>query len=71
MREIISISVDKETKKRLQQLAKLTGRNKSEIITRAIRKYVFSQEFRLHRKALIPYAESKGYYLDEEIFDNS
>lgn len=68
MREILTISIDKDLKKTIAQKAIELNTTQSELVKRAIKKYIIHQEFQELREMLIPYAEKAGYYTDEDIF---
>ena len=68
MREILSISVDKSLKEKVEQAAGRFHISKSELIKKAIEKYIAHAELREIREKLIPHAESSGYFSDEDIF---
>ncbi len=70
MREILSISIDKSLKDKVNNVAKHFHISKSELVKKAIEKYIAHQEFQEIREILIPYAEKAGYYTDEEIFED-
>ena len=69
MREVVSISLDQSLKKKLDQASKKFHVSKSEIVQKALEKYISHEEFRELRSILIPYAEKAGYYTDEDIFN--
>lgn len=68
MRKVLTISVDDELKSKIDNFAKEYHVSRSELIKKALRKYFYLQEFRKLRSELIPYAEAKGYFTDEDIF---
>jgi len=70
MREILSVSLSKELKKKLNQVSKKYKISQSDVVKGALNKYFSSLEFRDLRKTLQPYAEKKGYYTDEDIFND-
>lgn len=70
MREILSISIDKSLKDKVNDVAKRFHISKSELVKKAIEKYIVHQEFQELREILIPYAEKAGYYSDEDIFND-
>ena len=43
------------------------GMSKSEIINEALKQYLIDQEFHEIRRQLIPYAQAKGIYTDEDV----
>jgi len=68
MREILTISIDKALKNKIERVAKRLKVSKSEIVKKAIEKYIVREEFRELRAMLIPYAEKAGYLTDEDVF---
>jgi predicted transcriptional regulator len=68
MREILTISVDKALKNKIERVAKRLKVSKSELVKKAIEKYIVREEFRELRAMLIPYAEKAGYLTDEDVF---
>ncbi|MBP7739075.1 MAG: ribbon-helix-helix protein, CopG family [Spirochaetes bacterium] len=68
MREILTISVDKALKNKVERAAKRLRVSKSELVKKAIEKYIVKEEFDELRNLLIPYAEKAGYFTDEDVF---
>ncbi len=68
MREILTISIDKALKTKVERAAKQLKVSKSELVKKAIEKYIVKEEFRELRALLIPYAEKAGYFTDEDVF---
>ncbi|GAG59696.1 unnamed protein product [marine sediment metagenome] len=70
MRETITISIPKSIKKKLDGMVKEEHLNRSDIVREALRQYFTRQEFRRLRQLMIPEAESRGFYTDEDVFRN-
>ncbi len=68
MRQTITISLPMFLRKKLDREVKQDHLNRSDIIREALRQYFSVQEFKRLRKLSIPLAEKKGFYTDEEIF---
>jgi predicted transcriptional regulator len=68
MREILTISVDKALKTKVERAAKRLKVSKSELVKKAIEKYIVKEEFQDIRSLLIPYAEKAGYFTDDDVF---
>lgn len=64
----ISIRLDNELNKELENLAISTGRHKSEIIRDAIKKQLAIDKFQYLRKKTLPFAESQAILTDEDIW---
>lgn len=69
MREVVSISLDRSLNKKLEKAAKKFHVSKSEIVQKALERYIAHEEFRDLRSILVPYAEKAGYYTDEDVFN--
>jgi metal-responsive CopG/Arc/MetJ family transcriptional regulator len=68
MREILTISVDKALKIKVERAAKRLKVSKSELVKKAIEKYIVKEELQDIRSLLIPYAEKAGYFTEEDVF---
>jgi len=54
----------------LTNLAKRTGRPKSELIRRALRRQLALARFEELRQGVAPFAQAKGWLTDEDVFQN-
>ena len=70
MHEVISISIDKKFKKKVDRAAKCYGISKNKLVKLALEKYITHEDFRNLRKILIPFAEKTGFLTDKDIFKN-
>jgi len=68
MRESISISLSEDLKFELDRLTEDEGVSRSDVVREAIRGYLFVRRFRSLRGELMPYAEARGIYTDEDVF---
>ncbi len=68
MREAITISLSPILKKRLDGAVKRTQLNRSGIVREALRRYFSVEEFEQIRREMIPLAEEKGIYTEEDVF---
>lgn len=64
----LSIRINKDLEKLLDQTAKRTGRPKSELVREALRRQLTIESFQQLRKELLPYGEAQGWLTDEEVF---
>ena len=69
MRETITISVPKSIKQKLDRITKEEHLNRSDIVREALRQYFTRQEFRRLRQLMIPEAERRGFYTDEDVLN--
>ncbi len=70
MREVLSISIDKTLKQKVEKAADMLHVSKSELVKKAIEKYIAHEELRELRSILVPLGEKAGYFTDEDIFND-
>lgn len=68
MNPIVTVRLEEEMQQRLEAISERTGMSRSDIIRDALKRQLALMAFEEHRKALMPYAEAKGYLTDEDIF---
>lgn len=64
----LTVRLDSEMERDLDELCAETGKSRSEIVREALRRQLMLLRFERHRRALIPYAEAAGYFTDEDVF---
>ena len=64
----LTIRLDAKLDRLLARLARETGRTKSEVAREALRNQLLLEEFRVLRRAAMPYAAAAGYLTDEDVF---
>lgn len=64
----LSIRIDKDLGKLLEQAAKRTGRPKSELVREALRRQLSIDSFQQLRKKLLSYGEAQGWLTDDDVF---
>lgn len=69
VRETISVSLPEEIKTALDSLSEAENRSRSEVVREALRDYIFVRRFRRLRSRMIPLAEEKGIFTDEDVFE--
>ncbi len=67
MRKVVTIRLDPETEKLLDQLCRQTGRTKSDLVRRALRRSLSLLRFEQLRRQVLPFAEARGYLTDEDV----
>lgn len=65
---ILTIRIDDELEKNLDQLAKSQHRTKSDLAREMLRKRIAVERFRELRRKALPLAEAAGYLSDDDIF---
>ena len=66
----ITVRLDEELALELTKLAKRTGRPKSELIRRALRRQLALARFDELRQSVEPLAKAKGWLTHEDVFRN-
>ena len=64
----LTLRLDPKLEKALEQIAKRTGRTKSEIAREALKRQIAVDRFRELRKKALPFAEAQGLVTDEDVF---
>ena len=68
MRETITVSLPGWLRRKLDKLTKQEHLNRSDVVREALRQYLVRREFQRLRTTLIPEAEKRGIYTDEDVF---
>ena len=68
MSTTLSIRIDKDLEKLIDQAAKSSGRPKSELVREALRRQLSIESFQHIRNRILPFAESAGLLTDEDIW---
>lgn len=69
MKNTVTIRLDKDLEKMLDQVCERSGRNRSEIVRDALRRQLAILMFEKLRRQVMPFAEARGYLSDEDIFN--
>jgi predicted transcriptional regulator len=65
---ILTVRLDAELERDLEALVTATGRSRSDIVREAVRRRVAVLRFEQARRAVLPFAEARGYLTDEDVF---
>ena len=68
MRTVISVSLPKKISLRLEKYAKLTGRNKSDIVKESLSLYLWESRFLKTRNKLIARGKKSGIVTEDDVF---
>ena len=68
MKTTLTIRLDEELERWLDELCDRTGRNRSEIVREALRRQLSLLRFEHLRRRALPFAEARGYLTDEDVF---
>lgn len=64
----LTIRLDDELNKLLEKVSQRSGKNKSEIAREALRRQLRLEQFEELRRRVLPFAEARGFLIDEDIF---
>ena len=64
----LTIRLDRALDRQLTQLAKRSGRSRSDIARDALRRQLAVLQFEDLRRQVMPFAEARGYLTDEDVF---
>jgi predicted transcriptional regulator len=68
MKSAVTIRLDAELERRLDQVAESSGKTRSEIVREALRRQLALLQFERLRERVMPFAEARGYLSDEDVF---
>ena len=68
MKSTLTVRLDEELERWLDELCDRTGRNRSEIVRDALRRQLSLLRFEELRRRALPFAEARGYLTDEDVF---
>jgi predicted transcriptional regulator len=68
MKSAVTIRLDSELERRLDQAAETSGKTRSEIVREALRRQLALLQFEHLRGRVMPFAEARGYLTDEDVF---
>jgi predicted transcriptional regulator len=68
MSTALTIDLDEELDRRLEQAARNSGRSRSEIARDALRRQLALMRFEQVRERVMPFAEAAGFLTDEDVF---
>jgi predicted transcriptional regulator len=68
MKGAITIRLEKDLERRLDEVVRQTGRTRSEIVREALRRQLDVMAFDALRERMMPYAEAIGWLTDEDVF---
>jgi predicted transcriptional regulator len=68
MKAAVTIRLDEELERLLDQVCERSGRTRSEIVREALRRQLSLLRFEQLRERVLPFAEAAGYLTDEDVF---
>ena len=64
----LTVRIDSDMERRLNQLAALRGVSRSDLVRDLLRRHLVVEMIDEIRKELIPFAEAAGWFTDEDVF---
>ncbi len=64
----LTIRIDNDLNKLLNQASKLAGKSRSEVVREALQRQIRLMKFEALRKKVMPFAEARGYLTDDDVF---
>jgi metal-responsive CopG/Arc/MetJ family transcriptional regulator len=68
MRSVLSVSLPEKLASDLEDYARKTGRNKSDIVKESVSLYLWDARFRKVRKQLVVKAKKVGVVIEEDVY---
>ncbi len=68
MRTAVTIRLDEDLERRLEEAAQASGKSRSEIVREALRRQLALMRFEQLRQRIMPFAEVEGFLTDEDVF---
>ncbi len=69
MGNVITIRLDADLQRRLDEVCNRSGRSRSDVVRDAIKRQVSLIQFEQLRRDVLPFAEARGYLTDEDVFN--
>jgi predicted transcriptional regulator len=69
MKSAVTIRLDKDLEEQLDELVRRSGQSRSEIVREALRRELLRMQFESLRDQVTPFAETRGFLTDEDVFD--
>ena len=66
--DTITVRLDEELVPILDEVCQRSGRTRSEIMREALKRYLAQLRYEQLRRRVMPFAESRGYLTDEDVF---
>ena len=67
MKGTLTIRLDEDLERLLDELCERTGRKRSAIVRDALRRQLLLLRFEELRRRVLPFAEARGYLTDEDV----
>ena len=68
MKGAVTIRIDEELERRLDQVCARSGMTRSDVLREALRRQLALMQFEQMRERVMPFAEAQGWLVDEDVF---
>lgn len=68
MKAAVTVRLDEDLERRLDDAAQASGKSRSEIVREALRRQLALMRFEQLRQRIMPFAEAESYLTDEDVF---
>lgn len=63
----VTVRLDRRLQSQLDRLCRESGRSRSEVVREALERHVALARFEQLRRQVMPFAEARGYLIDEDV----
>ncbi len=67
-RDVVTVRVDNDLKRMLDEVSRRSGRSANEIVREALERHLARLRFERLRRGVVPLAEARDYLTDEDVF---
>ena len=67
-RDVVTVRVDNDLKRTLDEVSRRSGRSRNEIVREALKRHLAHLTFEQFRRRVMPFAEAHGYLTDTDLF---
>ena len=71
MRTIVSVRLDADLERQLDQACTQSGQTRSEVVRNALKRHLSLLRFEQLRRRMMPFAEQRGFLTDADVFRNT
>jgi metal-responsive CopG/Arc/MetJ family transcriptional regulator len=68
VRRTVTVSLPGDLTRLLDKTSRVEGVTRSDLVREALRRYFAQREFQRLRRIMVPHAEARGIYTDEDVF---
>ena len=68
MKQTLTIRIQDDLRKELQELSKAESKSVSDLVRESIQRYVTIRKFKRLRNKVLPFAEAQGVLTDDDVF---